>query len=103
MDKLKKRKGHPKIIDRIKHNLYTLIPIHPQVVQSPIYNDFILVIFDDQTEPQTVPNVLHQTYIRELHNILVRDPNYGGPKKTRYEENNIIISDSTLQTLLPTY
>ena len=39
--------------------------------------------------------------VRELHNSLVSDPNYGGLKDYTDEENNIIISDSTLRTLLP--
>ena len=38
---------------------------------------------------------------RELHNSLVSDPNYGGLKDARNEENNIIISDSTLRSMLP--
>ena len=39
--------------------------------------------------------------MRELHNSLVSDPNDGGLKDARDEENNIIISDSTLYLLLP--
>ena len=48
----KKRKGHSKINDRIKRNLYSWITLHHQVFQSPISNDCLKVIFDDQTEPQ---------------------------------------------------
>ena len=39
--------------------------------------------------------------VGELYNSLVSDTNYGGLKYSRYEENNIIISDSTLRSLLP--
>ena len=39
--------------------------------------------------------------VRELHNSLVSDPNYGGLEDTRYEDGKIIISDSTLRSLLP--
>ena len=39
--------------------------------------------------------------VRELHNILVSDPNDGGLKDTRDEDGNIIISDSTFQSLFP--
>ena len=39
--------------------------------------------------------------VRELHNSLVSDPNDGGLKDARYEDDNIIISDSTLRSLLP--
>ena len=58
-------------------------------------------MFDDQTEPQLVPKLLLQMSIRELHNNLVSDPNDGGIKDARDEDNNIIISDSTLRSLLP--
>ena len=73
---------------------------HPQFVQSKLSNDFLKVMFDDQTEPQLVPNVLLQVSVRELHNIFVSDPNDGGIKYTRYEYDNIIISDSTLRSML---
>ena len=39
--------------------------------------------------------------VRELHNSLVSDPNDGGIKDARDEDDNIIISDYTLSSLLP--
>ena len=51
-----KRKGRSKINEQIKFNIYAWITRHPQVVQSPISNDFLNVMFDDQTEPQLFPN-----------------------------------------------
>ena len=53
------------------------------IFQSPISNDCIKVIFDDQIEPQLVPKLLLQVSIRELHNTLVSDPNDGGIKDAR--------------------
>ena len=44
-----KQKGHSKINEQIKRNLYTWITRHPQVVQSSISNDFLKVVLDDQT------------------------------------------------------
>ena len=44
--------------------------------------------------------MLLQVSVRELHNSLVSDPNYGGLKDYRYEDGNIIISGSTLRSLL---
>ena len=58
-------------------------------------------MFDDQTEPQLVPKLLLKVIVRELHNSLVSDPNDGGLKDASDEDNNIIISDSTLLSLLP--
>ena len=97
----KKLKGHSKINDHIKRNIYTWITRHHQVVQSPISNDCLKVIFYDQTEPKLVPKLLLRVTLRELHNILVSDPNYGGLKDARDEDDNIIISDSTLSSLFP--
>ena len=58
-------------------------------------------MFNDQTEPQLVPKCLPQVSVRELHNSIVRDPNYGSLKYARDEYDNIIISDSTLHSLFP--
>ena len=96
-----KRKGHSKITEQIKRNLYTWITRHPQVVQSPISNDCLKVVLYDQTETQLVPKFLLQMSVRELHNSLVSDPNDGGIKDARDEYGKIIISDSTLRSLLP--
>ena len=46
-----KRKGHSKINEQIKRNLYTWITRHPQVVQSLFSNDCLKVVLYDQTEP----------------------------------------------------
>ena len=97
----KNRKGHSKINEQVKRKLYKWITPHPQVVKSPVSNDFHKVIIKDQTEPQRVPIFLLQVSGRELYNSLISVPNDVGLKEVRYEENNIIISDSTLRTLLP--
>ena len=90
-----KRKGHSKINDQIKRNLYAWITRHLQNFQSPISNDCL------KTEPQLVPTFLLQVSIKELHNSLVSDTNDSGIKDARDEDDNIIISDSTLSSLLP--
>ena len=82
--------------------MYSWITGHNQVVQSPISNDCLKVMFDDQTEPQLVPKLLLRVSVRELYNSLVSDPNYGGLKDSRDEDGNIIISDYTLHSLMPT-
>ena len=96
----KKRKGHSKINEQIKSNLYTWITRHPEVVQSPISNDCLKVMLDGQTEPQLFPKLLLQVSVRELHNSLVSDPNDGILKDARDEYGKIIISGSTLRSLL---
>ena len=96
-----KRKGNQKINDQIKESIYNLIMNHPQVVQSPIFNDFMKVNIDGNTEPKIVPALLLQVYVQEIHNSLVSDPVDGRLKETRYENNNIIIRDYTSRSLLP--
>ena len=68
---------------------------HPQVVQSPIFNDFLKVSIDGHTEPQLVTKHLLQVSVQKLHNSLVSDPVDGGLKESIDADNNIIISDST--------
>ena len=99
----KKRKieGHSEINEQIKRNIYEWITHHPQVFQSPISDDHLKVMFDDHTEPQLVPKFSLHVSIRTLHKSFVSYPNDGGLKDSRYEDDNIIISDSTLYSLLP--
>ena len=68
---IKKTKRALKINDQIKRNLYAWITRRPQVVQSPIYNDCLKVMLDDQTEPQLFPKLLPQVSVRELNNSRV--------------------------------
>ena len=71
-----KRKGHSKINEQIKRNVYTLITSNTLVVKSPISNDCLKVMLDDQTEPQLFPKLLLWVSAREPQNILVSDPKY---------------------------
>ena len=74
---------------------------HPQVVQSPISNYCLKLNSDVHTEPQLVPKFLLKLSVQELHNRLVGNTIDDGLKETIDAENNIIISDSTLRSLLP--
>ena len=98
---IKKRKGHSKINDRIKRNMYAWITRHPQVVQSPITNDCLIFMLDDHKEPQLAPKLFLQVSVRELNHRTVSDPNDGGLKYSRDEDGKKFISDSTLRSLLP--
>ena len=74
---------------------------HAQVLQSPIVNYCMKVKIGGPTKPQLFPNNLLHVSVRELHNNLVRNSDNGGTKEARDEYYNIIISDSTLNSLLP--
>ena len=80
--------------------MYACITRHTQVVKSPISNYCLKVMFDDHTEPQLVLKNLFQVSVREINNSLGSDPNYIGLKDDRDEDDNIIISDSSLRSLL---
>ena len=71
-----------------------------QVLKLPIFNDCLKVKIDGYTEPQLVPKTLLQVSVREIHNSLVSATMYGGLKESRYEDYNIIISDSILRSIL---
>ena len=96
-----KEKRELKIIKQINKSLYNWIMHHPQVVQSPTADDCMKVKIDGYTEPQLVPKLLLQVSVRETHKNLVRDKKYGGLKEAIDEDDNIIISDSKLRSLLP--
>ena len=56
---------------------------------------------DGYTEPQLLPELLLHVSIREVHNNLVSSTKDDGLKEARDEDDNIIISDSTLRSILP--
>ena len=94
------RKGHSKISEEIKKSLYNWIIHNPQVVPSLLSNDCLKLKIDGYTEPQLVPNILLHVSVRELHKNLVSATKYGVLKEARNEDDNILISDSTLRSLL---
>ena len=60
------------------------------------------VKIDGHTEPQLVKKHLLHVSVSELYNNLVRATKDGGLKEVIDEDDNIIISDSTLRSLFPT-
>ena len=96
-----KAKRALKISEEIGKSIYKFIINHPQVVQSPIVNDCLEVKIDGYTEPQLVPKLLLRVSVKEIHNNRVSGTKGGGQKKARDEDDNILISDSTLRSLFP--
>ena len=74
---------------------------HPQVTQSPIANYCMAIKIDVYTELKLIPKLLLQVYLREILNNLVSSTKDGGLKEARDEDDDIIISDSKLCSLLP--
>ena len=58
-------------------------------------------MLDDSTEPQLFQKLLLRVSVRQLHNSLLSDTNDGGLKGARDEDDDIIISDSTLCSIFP--
>ena len=58
------QKGNSKINEQINKSSYNWIIHNPQVVQSPIVNDFLKLNIDGHTEPQLVPKYLLQVSVR---------------------------------------
>ena len=96
-----KNKVHTKINAQVNTSVYNFNLQRTKVLQSPIANDCLKVSIDGHSEPQLVPKWLLQVSVPELHNNMVSPQEEGELKEAIYADNNIIISDSTLQSILP--
>ena len=67
----------------------------------PIANYCIKVSIDGHSEPQLVSKHLLKFSVRELHNSMVSPTEEGGPKEARDVENDITVSYSMVQSILP--
>jgi hypothetical protein len=99
--RVKPRKGFTKITPEIREKLNQWILGHPQVIQSPITNDTLLLPDRETGVVMRVPKLLIEISIRELHNDLIESPESGGLAEARDAEGRVIISDSVLRCLLP--
>ena len=91
-----KRKGWTKINKDVEESVISFIENHPNVVQSPIMNDFVCV--NDKANPtlvHKVPKLLLQVSIRELHNDLIEQL----PEASK--DGIPLISDSKLREMIP--
>ena len=70
-------------------------------MQYPIAKDCFKVSIDGHSEPQLVSKLLLRVPVWELHNIMASPPKEGGLKESRYVDNNRIISDLTLLSIMP--
>ena len=70
-------------------------------MQSPIEKDCPKVKINSYNDPQLVPKLLLQVYVRKLHNNIVSDTKDGELKEEIDEYDNVLISDCTLRSLFP--
>ena len=79
----------------IKESLHKWIINHPQVIKSPIANDCIKVQQPSTGKKESVPKLLLQVSVRELHNDMLKDPAEGGLMQAR-KNGKVVISDTAL-------
>ena len=91
-----KRKGWTKVNKELEEKVHSFIENHPNVVQSPIMNDYVSV--KDKADPSVVhkvPKLLLQITIRELHNDLIDEL----PEASK--DGVPLISDTKLRQMMP--
>jgi len=96
------RVGYSKVTKEIREALDRWIREHPQVLESPIVNDTIL-IYNPLTgkKDKCVPKLLLMISVRELHNDLLKPVEEGGFEYAWTEDGKVLISDTMLRSLKP--
>jgi hypothetical protein len=99
---VEKRKGYSKVSPELRTKLYDWFLKHPQVIQSPIANDTLLLKDpDDPKNKIRVGKLLLQIPYRELHNDLLSDGPCGLPEARHPTTGVALISDTALRALTP--
>ena len=91
-----KSKGYNKVDQDLIDKVYSFIENHPNVIQSPIMNDYVRV--KDKTDPSVihkVPKMLLQISIRELHNDVLEQL----PEASK--DGIPLVSDTKLREMIP--
>ena len=74
---------------------------NPNVCQSPITRDTLLIADAYSKVKRRVPKLLLECSMRQLHNEFITSPNDGGLLGARHAEtNNLIISDTMIRSLV---
>ena len=95
------RKGYSKVSPALREKLYDWILKHPEIINSPISNDTILIRNPtNANEKIRVGKLLRNISIRELHNDLMAEPPLG-LKEALDQKGNCLISDTSLNSLMP--
>eukprot|EP00978_Attheya_sp_CCMP212_P017892 scaffold48234_cov60-Attheya_sp.AAC.6 len=75
---------------------------NPNVRQSPISRDTLIIKDAETGVKRSVPKLLLECSVRQLHNELIVPPDQGGLLGARHHESNdVIISDTMLRSLVP--
>ena len=98
---VKSRKGYSKVSPEIRFIFLEWFMNHPNVVESPITNETLLVRNLVTGQKERVNKLLLQISIRELHNDMLLPPDEGGFKEAWDETGKVRISDTAMRALLP--
>eukprot|EP00978_Attheya_sp_CCMP212_P028595 scaffold99190_cov42-Attheya_sp.AAC.2 len=91
-----------KVSKELRARLVQWILKNPDVRQSPITRDTLLIKDVETGVKRRVPKLLLECSMRQLHNELIATPDKGGLLGARHEEtNDVIISDTMLRSLVP--
>jgi hypothetical protein len=93
-------KGSRKVTKEVRAKVIEWIKNHDHVVNSPIYNETILVTDPETSEKCRVSKLLIEIPIRELHCNLVEACEKGGLLESRDDKGRIIVSDTTLRKII---
>ena len=97
---MQSRKGYSKVSRALREKLYDWILKHPEIINSPISNDTILIRNPtNANEKIRVGKLLHNISIQELHNDLMAEPPLG-LKEALDQKGNCLISDTSLNSLM---
>jgi hypothetical protein len=95
------RQGYSKVSPAIRSKFLEWFMNHPNVVESPITNETLLIHNLVTGQKERVSKLLLPISIRELHNDMLLPPDEGGFKEAWDETGNVRISDTALRALLP--
>jgi hypothetical protein len=96
----RKWKGHRKVTPAIRSKVLDWIRSHEHVINSPIYNETLLIKDPETSVKKRVAKLLLEIPVRELHNNLVAPVAEGGLAESRDATGAIIISDTNLRVLI---
>ena len=93
-------KGHRKVTLVIRSKVIDWITSHEHIINSPIYNETLLINDPETSKKNRVAKLLLEIPVRELHNNLVAPVEEGGLAESRDATGSIIISDTNLRVLI---
>ncbi len=91
---VKKKKGRSKVTEPMRRALHTWVINHPNVIDSPIARDTLLIKDPETGQKKRTGKLLLEISVRELHNNLLEPTVNGGL-------GEVLISDTALRYLLP--